>query len=185
MGLVCPTATTGSDATEAIFAVSPSRLSYATVDAVTSKTELLDDVNRAIVQQLVEDPRLSFAELGRRVGLSSPAVGERVARLEAAGVIRYRLDVDPEALGLTLAAWVRIRPAPRQLPKIAELAERLPEVVLCDRVSGEDCFLLKLHVRSMSHLEELLDRFLSFGQTSSSLVVGSPVPARALSLDAG
>ena len=145
---------------------------------------LLDDINRALIAELAEDPRLTRAELARRVNLSSPAVGERLARLEEEGVIRYRLDIDPAALGLPLAAWVRVRPAPRQLPKIAELAERLPEVVSCDRVSGEDCFLMKLHVASMAHLEELLDRFLSFGQTTSSFVVGAPVPPRPLRVDA-
>jgi Lrp/AsnC family leucine-responsive transcriptional regulator len=145
---------------------------------------LLDEINRALIAQLADDPRLSRAELARRVNLSAPAVAERVARLEEAGVIRYRLDVDPAALGLPLGAWVRVRPNARQLPKIAELAERLPEVVACDRISGEDCFLMKLHVRSMSHLEELLDRFLAFGQTTSSFIVGTPVPLRALRVDA-
>ena len=145
---------------------------------------LLDAINRALLAQLAEDPRLTRAELARRVALSSPAVAERLARLEEAGVIRYRLDIDPAALDLPLAAWVRVRPAARQLPKIAELAERLPEVVACDRVSGEDCFLMKLHVRSMAHLEELLDRFLAFGQTTSSFVVASPVPSRPLRVDA-
>ena len=88
----------------------------------------------------------------------------------------------PDAAGLPLAAWVRVRPASRQLPKVAELAERLPEVVLCDRISGEDCFLLKLHARDFAHLEELLDEFLLFGQTTSSLVVASPVPLRPVRL---
>jgi Lrp/AsnC family leucine-responsive transcriptional regulator len=146
--------------------------------------DLLDPLNRALIEELAADPRRSRAELARRVRLSPSAVGERLARLEAAGVIRHRLEVDPAAVGLPLAAWVRVRPAPRQLPKIAELAERLPEVVLCDRVSGEDCFLMRLHVRSMAHLEELLDRFLSFGQTTSSFVVASPVPLRPLRLPA-
>ena len=141
---------------------------------------VVDPTNLRLIAELQQDARLSVAELGRRVGLSSPAVADRVGRLEAAGVIRYRLDVAPEALGLPMTAWVRVRPAPRQLPKIAELAERLPEVVLCDRISGEDCFLLKLHVRTMSHLEEVLDRFLAFGQTTSSFVVASPVPPRPL-----
>ena len=146
----------------------------------------LDAVNRKVLAELARNPRLPMTELGRRVGMSSPAVAERVRRLEEAGVIRgYRLEVDPAALDLPLGAWVRVRPAPRQLPKIAELAERLPEVVACDRISGEDCFLIKLHVRSMAHLEELLDRFLAFGQTSSSFVVASPVPMRALPVDAG
>ena len=140
----------------------------------------IDAVDRSIIEQLTAAPRLSYAELGRRVGLSSPAVAERVARLEEDGVIGYRVDVDPAALGLPLAAWVRVRPAPRQLPKIAELARDLPEVVQCDRISGEDCFLMKLHVASMPHLEELLDRFLAFGNTTSSFVVASPVPQRPL-----
>ncbi len=145
---------------------------------------LLDDLNRRLIAELADDPRLSRAELARRVNLSSPAVGERLARLEEAGIIRHRLEIDPAALDLPLGAWVRVRPAARQLPKIAELAERLPEVVACDRVSGEDCFLMKLHVRSMGHLEQLLDRFLAFGQTTSSFVVGTPVPQRSLRIDA-
>ena len=142
----------------------------------------LDASNRAIIAELAADPRLSRAELARRVNLSPPAVGERLARLEEAGVIAYRLDIDPVAAGLPLAAWVRVRPAARQLPKIAELAARLSEVVLCDRVSGEDCFLMRVHVRSMQHLEEVLDQFLAFGQTTSSFVVASPVPLRPLTL---
>ena len=148
-----------------------------------SVSALLDEVNRALIRELVAEPRLSFAELGRRVSLSPPAVAERVGRLQEAGVLRHRVEVAPEAVGLPLAAWVRIRPAPGQLPNVAELAGRVPEVVLCDRISGEDCFLLKLHVASMAHLEELLDRFIVLGQTTSSFVVASPVPPRALPAD--
>lgn len=144
--------------------------------------DLLDPLNRMIIEELSRDPRLRTAELARRVNLSPPAVSDRLSRLEAAGVLRYRLDIDPAAVGLPLTAWVRVRPAPRQLPKIAQLAERLPEVVLCDRVSGDDCFLMRLHVRSMRHLEELLDQFLAFGQTTSSFVVATPVPLRPLQL---
>ena len=143
---------------------------------------MIDDLNRLLLRELAADPQLTRAELARRINLSPPAVGERLARLEEAGVIKRRIDIDPVALGLPLAAWVRVRPAARQLPKIAELAERLPEVVLCDRISGEDCFLIKLHVRSMEHLEEVLDQFLLFGQTTSSFVVGSPVPLRPLTI---
>lgn len=142
--------------------------------------EGLDAINRALITQLTDTPRATFAELGRRIGLSPPAVAERVGRLERAGVLRHRVDVAPEALGLPLTAWVRIRPEPRQLPKIPEVAGAIPEVVLCDRISGDDCFLLKLHVASMAHLEQLLDRFASFGQTSSSFVVASPIPPRPL-----
>jgi Lrp/AsnC family transcriptional regulator, leucine-responsive regulatory protein len=140
---------------------------------------LLDDVNRRLLAELSTDPRLSAAELARRVGMSAPAVRERVTRLEEAGVIRgYRLDVDPAALGRPVAAWVRIRPGPGQLPKVAELAARTPEVSECHRISGDDCFLLKVHVPAISALEAVLDQFLLYGQTTSSFIVSTPVPPR-------
>ncbi|MGH3386052.1 MAG: Lrp/AsnC family transcriptional regulator [Nocardioidaceae bacterium] len=145
----------------------------------------LDDVNRRILAALTEDPRLSASELARRVGMSAPAVRERVSRLEQAGVIRgYRIDVDPAAIGLPVAAWVRIRPGPGQLPKIADLAARTPEVSECHRISGEDCFLLKVHVSAIEALEQVLDRFLIHGQTTSSFIVSSPVPPRPPSVGA-
>ena len=144
-----------------------------------SERSLLDEVNHCILTALTEDPRLSAAELARRVGMSAPAVRERVNRLEEVGVIRgYRLDVDPAAIGLPVAAWVRIRPGPGQLPKIATLAARTPEVSECHRISGEDCFLLKLHVPAIEALEDILDRFLIHGQTTSSFIVSTPVPPR-------
>ena len=140
---------------------------------------LLDEVNRRLLAALAEDARLSASELARRVGMSAPAVRERVARLEEAGVIRgYRLDVDPAAIGLPVAAWVRIRPGPGQLPRVAELALRVPEVSECHRVSGEDCFLLKVHVPSIEALESVLDQFLLHGQTTSSFIVSTPVAPR-------
>jgi len=140
---------------------------------------LLDDVNRRLLELLTEDPRRTAAELARLVGMSAPAVRERIARLEETGVIRgYRLDVDPAALGLPVTAWVRVRPGPGQLTRIAELAGRLPEVAECHRISGEDCFLVRVHVASIAALETVLDRFLVHGQTTSSIVVATPVPAR-------
>ncbi len=140
---------------------------------------LLDGTNRRLLDALTQDPRLSAAALARRVGMSPPAVRERLTRLEETGVIRgYRLEVDPAALGLPLAAWVRIRPGPGQLPKIAQLAQRTPQVSECHRISGEDCFLLKVHVASLEALEDVLDAFLLHGQTTSSLIVSTPVPAR-------
>ncbi|MDN5853181.1 MAG: Lrp/AsnC family transcriptional regulator [Actinomycetia bacterium] len=141
----------------------------------------IDEVNRHILALLDEDPRRSTSELARRIGMSAPAVRERVHRLEEAGVIRgYRLDIDPAAIGLPVAAWVRIRPGPGQLPKLAELAERTPEVSECHRVSGEDCFLLKVHVSAIEALEGVLDKFLVHGQTTSSFIVSTPVPPRSI-----
>jgi Lrp/AsnC family leucine-responsive transcriptional regulator len=141
----------------------------------------LDDANLRLLEELQQDARLSFAELGRRVGLSSPAVAERIARLEESGVIRgYRADVDPRALGLTLGVVIRIRPAPREIQKVAELAQRTPEVVECHRITGEDCFFMKAWVRDVEHLEELIDQFVVYGQTTSSIMQKSPVPPRPL-----
>ncbi len=145
---------------------------------------LLDQTNRRLLAELQDDARLSLAELGRRVGLSSPAVAERLQRLELQQVIRgYRAELDPSALGYPLSAIVRIRPAPRQLHKVADLARATPEVVECHRVTGEDCFLMKAHIRSMTHLEELLDRFAPFGQTTTSIVQSSPVAGRGIALE--
>jgi Lrp/AsnC family leucine-responsive transcriptional regulator len=143
----------------------------------------LDAVDVQILRALAEDPRLSRSAVARRVGMSAPAVTERVQRLEATGVIRgYRLDVDPAAVGLPVAAWVRVRPGPGQLMKIAELAAGIPEVVECHRITGEDCFLLKVHVSAVDALETVLDRFLLYGQTTSSIVQSSPVPPRMVPL---
>src|SRR6266508_4348174 len=117
------------------------------------ETNGLDEINRRLLDELQRDGRAPFAELGRRVGLSAPAVAERVGRLERDGVITgYRAEVDPRAIGFPLAAVVRVRPFARQIHKIPELAERTPEVVECERVTGEDCFLMRLHVRAIDEL---------------------------------
>ena len=144
---------------------------------------MLDAVNKRIVEELQSDARLSMAALGRRVNLSAPAVAERVQRLEREGVIRgYRADVDPVALGYSVSAVIRVAPATRQLEKIRELARESPEVVECHRITGEDCFFLKLHVRDVEHLEEVIDAFAFFGQTTTSVMQTSPVPRRAVSV---
>ena len=143
----------------------------------------IDDINRQLLVELQENARLTLAELGRRVGLSPPAVAERLQRLESDGVIAgYRAEVDPKALGYTLGAVIRIRPAPRELKKVAELAQRTPEVVECHRITGEDCFIFRLHLRDVEHLEEVIDRFVPYGQTTTSIVQSSPVPARGLAI---
>jgi len=144
----------------------------------------LDRVDLGILRQLCADPRASMSSLARRVGMSAPAVTERVQRMQQKGIIRgYRVDVDPAAIGLPVAVWVRVRPGPGQLMKIAELAVEMPEVVECHRITGEDCFLLKVHVPAVDALETVLDRFLLYGQTTSSIVQSSPVPPRMLPLD--
>ncbi len=122
---------------------------------------------------------MGVTELARRVGMSGPAVKERLTRLEEAGVIRgYRLELDPRALGWPITAYVRVRPMPGQLNKIAELAASIPQVCECHRVTGEDCFVLKVYLASIETLDSVLDRFLAFGQTTTSIVQSSPVVGR-------
>jgi Lrp/AsnC family leucine-responsive transcriptional regulator len=155
--------------TVVIEAIMPPRLS----------DQQLDATNRQLIEALQADARLSLAELGRRVGLTAPAVGERIARLEEAGVIRgYHADIDPRALGYELSVILRIRPSARMIPKVAELAQRTPEVTECHRVTGDDCFIMRLHVRDVLHLEELIDTFVPYGQTTTSIMQSSPVPGR-------
>ena len=140
---------------------------------------LLDEVNTRIVEELRRDPRLTMTALGRRIGMSAPAVTERVRRMEEAGIIRgYRLDLDPAALGLPLTAYIRVRPDPGQLPKVAELARSIPEVVECHRITGEDCFILKAHFPAIDQLDRLLDQFLVYSTTTTSIVQSTPVPLR-------
>ncbi len=145
----------------------------------------LDSINLRLLAELQADARLSHAELGRRVGLSSPAVAERLQRLEAEEVILgYHAEINPRALGLSLTAVIRVRPAPRQLRQIAEVAHATPEVVDCRRITGDDCYILTAHVRSVEHLEEVIDRFAVHGQTTTSIVQSAPVASRGLSLGA-
>jgi Lrp/AsnC family transcriptional regulator, leucine-responsive regulatory protein len=140
-----------------------------------------DATDIALLRELQEDARLSLAELGRRVDLSSPAVADRLERLEQTGVIiGYRAEIDPRALGYELAVVLRIRPAPRELKKVAEVAQQTPEIVECHRITGDDCYLMKAHVRDVDHMEEVIDRFAVYGQTTTSIVQSSPVSRRSL-----
>jgi Lrp/AsnC family transcriptional regulator, leucine-responsive regulatory protein len=146
-----------------------------------AETIPLDDTNRRLLTELQANARLTVAELGRRVGLSSPAVAERLQRLESQGAIRgYHASVDPAALGYPLSAIIRVRPAPRQIHKVADLVRGMPEVVECHRITGEDCYLVKAHVRSVTHLEEIIDQLVAFGQTTTSIIQSSPVHPRAI-----
>lgn len=149
----------------------------------TPSDSLSDAVNLRILTELQNNPRLTMSELGRRIGYSSPAITERVRRLEESDVIRgYRLEINPAALGLPIAAYIRIRPNPGQLPRIAELAQQIPEIAECHRVTGEDCFIIKVYLPNLDQLDRILDCFLLYGSTTTSLIQSSPVPLRPLPL---
>jgi Lrp/AsnC family transcriptional regulator, leucine-responsive regulatory protein len=155
-----------------------------TRDATAFESNLLDELNLRLLEELQADGRIGMAELGRRIGMSAPAVAERVQRLERAGVIAgYHADVDPGKLGFPVAAIVRIRPAPGQLARIPEVARETREVVECYRITGEDCYLIKLYLRAIDELEEVLDRFTPYGLTTTSIIHSAPVPRRGPPLD--
>lgn len=147
-------------------------------------SELLrDGRNIELLRLLSADPRMSVSELARRIAMSAPAVRERIQRLEETGVIRgYRLDIDSRALGYPISAFVRVRPAPGNLPRIIALAASLPQVTECYRITGEDCFIVRIHLDSLDGLDTILDQFLAYGQTTTSIVQSVPVAPRGLPL---
>jgi Lrp/AsnC family leucine-responsive transcriptional regulator len=139
----------------------------------------LDDVDRRLVEALGADARLSLKELAGIVGLSSPSTSERLKRLEDRGVIKaFTVELSPAALGYTLQAIVRVRPLPGKLHVVERLIAAMPEVVECDKVTGEDCYIARLHVRSIGELDTLLDRIADKAETNTSIVKSQPVGRR-------
>lgn len=154
--------------------------------SLRSENRVLDTIDVRLLNALIADARTSVAELARLVGLSPPSVSERIRRMEEAGVIEgYSARVNPEALGLPLAVWLRIRPIPGKLQAVAEIVKELPEIVECDRVTGEDCFVARAHVRSVEDLERLIDQIIPYAMTNTSIIQSSPVERRLPPLAAG
>jgi Lrp/AsnC family transcriptional regulator, leucine-responsive regulatory protein len=146
----------------------------------------LDRVNLRILRRLSDEPRTSLKALAAEIGMSGPAVAERVQRLHDAGIITgQRLEVDPRQLGLHVPAFVRVRPMPGELQNVAALARETPEVIECHRVTGEDCFIMKVLVARIEDLEAVLDDFLRLGNTTSSIVQSTPVALRSAPFPAG
>jgi Lrp/AsnC family leucine-responsive transcriptional regulator len=142
--------------------------------------ESMDITDRRIVSELQSDARLKIAELGRRVGLSAPAVADRMRRLEDDGVLTYRAEVNPRALGYSICAIVRVSPGSRDIQVIPRLAREVPQITECYRITGEDCYFMKLYLRGIDDLEPILDRFTPHGRTTTSIVHSAPVPPRPL-----
>ncbi|TRC90423.1 Lrp/AsnC family transcriptional regulator [Mesorhizobium sp. WSM4303] len=140
---------------------------------------MLDEMDRKLLDILVKDSRTSLKELAQQVGLSSPSVSERLRRLEERGVIRaFTVEIDPEALGFPLQAIVRVRPLPGKLHIVQQLIEEIPEFGECDKVTGDDCFVARLYVRSMGELDKLLDRIADKAETSTAIIKAQPIRRR-------
>jgi Lrp/AsnC family leucine-responsive transcriptional regulator len=140
---------------------------------------MLDEIDRRILDILSEDARILLKDLAQQVNLSSPSVSERLRRLEERGVIRsFTIDIDPRALGYVFQAIVRVRPLPGKLHTVEKLLREIPELVECDKVTGDDCFIARLHLRSMEQLDQILDRVAEQAETSTSVVKAQPVKRR-------
>src|SRR5262245_65149290 len=141
--------------------------------------KLLDQIGWKLLHELQINGRISYAELGRRVGLTNPAVVERVKRMEEAGIIiGYHADIDPMKVGMPITAFIRMSVVGDVFTKITAVVKNSPEVVECHRGTGADSFIMKVHVRSVEHLESLIDRVTPFGTTSTSMMLYSPVEKR-------
>ncbi|HEX6278930.1 MAG TPA: Lrp/AsnC family transcriptional regulator [Pyrinomonadaceae bacterium] len=142
---------------------------------------MLDDIDRNILKELQQDARTSYAELGRRVGLTTPAVIERVRKLEDAGIILgYRAEIDTGKVGLPITAVVRMSIAGVDYSHIIEVAQQSNEVLECHRGTGGDSFIMKIAVSSVEHLQEMIDRLTPYGITTTTIVLSSPVKGRVI-----
>ena len=141
----------------------------------------IDDIDRKVLTELQQDARVSYAELGRRVGLTTPAVIERVRKLEDAGVIiGYRAEIDPAKVGLPITAFVRMSITGVDYSHIIEVAEQSNEVLECHRGTGGDSFIMKVAVESVEHLQQIIDKLTPYGITTTAIVLSSPVKRRVI-----
>lgn len=152
-------------------------------DNLPSDGSCLDRIDAAILRELSSDARIPRAALARRVGLSAPSVGDRIRRLEDTGVIvGYGVQIDPSKLGYGLTLVIRARPLPGEMQNMIEAIKATPQIVSCDRISGEDCFIARAHVRDVLEMEAVIDRIVPFGATNSAIVQSAPVPPRMVEL---
>lgn len=139
----------------------------------------LDSIDVKLLSELSLNARTSIAQLARSLNMSSPSVSERLRRLEEFGIIQgFTIKIDPKMLGYSLGFYIRIRPLPGQLSKVFSLIMKIEEIVECDRITGDDCFIAKIYVRSADELECIIDRFMPLAQTNTSMIQSSPVKRR-------
>ncbi len=134
----------------------------------------LDDIDQRIIAYLERDGRAALADIGAAVGLSGPAVGERMRRLQSTGVIEgFTVRVNPQALGYTLEAIVRIKPRSAQIHIVEKMIRDEPRFTSCDRVTGDDCFVARLALVTVAELDAILLPLHARAETSTSVVKSS------------
>jgi len=143
--------------------------------------KLLDETGWHILQALQENARLSFSELGQRVGLSSPAVAERVRRMEDAGIIKgYRAEINTAKIGYPITAIIRMNTPGERCTRFSAFTQEMPEVLECYRVTGSDSLVMKVMASSVGHLEAIIDRLSAHGELNTSIVLSTPVTRRVI-----
>jgi Lrp/AsnC family leucine-responsive transcriptional regulator len=139
----------------------------------------LDALDRAIIDLLLQDTRISLRSIGARVGLSAPAVRERILRLADIGVIEgFSIRLNAAALGFALEAILRVEPLPGKLRSVEKMLQEMPEILECSVVTGEDCFVARLVLRDMGEIDRLLGPLHDIARTKTSIVHRRPVPSR-------
>lgn len=139
----------------------------------------LDSVDVQLLHLLNTEARLSIADLARSLSMSAPSVSERLRRLEESGVIQgFTIEINPQLLGYSLAFYIRIRPSAGQLVKVVSLMTEIEAIVECDRITGDDCFIAKVYLRSVDELESIIDQLLPYAQTNTSMIQSSPITRR-------
>jgi Lrp/AsnC family leucine-responsive transcriptional regulator len=144
---------------------------------------MIDDIDRKILRELQSDARASYAELGRRVGLTTPAVIERIRKLEDVGILTgYRAEIDPAKIGMPITAFIRMSITGVDYSHIIEVAKESKEILECHRGTGGDSFIMRVAVASVEHLQEVIDRLTPYGITTTTIVLSSPVKDRPIAI---
>ena len=142
-------------------------------------TNNMDRTSWQLLMILQEDARLSYAELGRRVGLSPPAAAERIRKMEEIGIITgYCVEIADEKLGLPIKALINLTTTPQQYPQVIALMNNLAEVRFCYHVTGNSSFTIEVRASSIAHLEKIVEQLSLHGQTQTSIVLSSPIKKR-------
>jgi Lrp/AsnC family transcriptional regulator, leucine-responsive regulatory protein len=140
---------------------------------------MIDEFDRRIIEELVKDARTSLKDLATKVELSSPSTAERLRRLQERGIIHaFTLEVNLQTLGYTLEAIVRIKPLPGKLHEVQKLIQGISQFTECDKVTGEDCFFARLQLRSITQLDQILEKITQKAETSTSIVKSQPIKRR-------
>lgn len=142
---------------------------------------MIDEIDWKILKELQINSRISFAELGRRIGLTTPAVIERIRKLEDAKIITgYGVEIDAAKIGLPITAFLRMSISGVDYSHIIEVAQNSVEILECHRATGGDSFIMKVAVSDVEHLQNLIDRLVPYGITTTSIVLSSPVKKRVI-----